>query len=133
MPRNSRGPVRITTDLTTTKLIDIVAADLDITPKEAARQVYATFDAIARATAAGHNVAITNFGTFRSYRLKKYNARNPQTGEKVPVPAHQVIRFRISPRLADAVRRRDRKATIRKLPQGTLTPGKAAAADASQP
>ncbi|MGW7359424.1 HU family DNA-binding protein [Streptomyces sp. NPDC054802] len=133
MPRKSRGPARITTDLTTTTLIATVAADLDITPKEATRLVYATFDVIARAAASGHNVAITNFGTFRSYRLKKHNRRNPQTGEKIPVPAHQVMRFRISPRFAQAVRNRDRKFTIRKLPQGTLTPGKVGAADASRP
>jgi nucleoid DNA-binding protein len=132
MPRR-KTLARITKDLTTTTLIEAVATDLEISTTEAAKNVYATFDVIARAAASGHNVAITNFGTFRSYRVKKRNARNPQTDERVTVPAHQVMRFRISPRLAQTVRARDRKATIRKLPQGTLTPGKAGAADASRP
>ncbi|MFD1656949.1 HU family DNA-binding protein [Streptomyces caeni] len=108
----------ITERLTTTTLIDVVAADLGIPTDQARAAVTATFDAIARATASGHDVAVTNFGTWISYRTKQRKARDPRNGEQVMVAAHQKVRFRVSPHLADAVRRRDRKASVRKAPSG---------------
>jgi nucleoid DNA-binding protein len=113
-------PTRITQSLTTTTLIETVARDLDVKPSDVHDTVMATFDVIARATAGGHNVAITNFGTFRSYRVAARPVRNPQTGETQTAPAHQRVRFRVSPSLAAAVRRRlTASATIRKLPKGS--------------
>ena len=112
---------RITAPLNTTDLIEVVANDLGISQAEAATNVTAVFDVIARAAAGGHNTAITNFGTFVSYRRARHQARNPQTGDAITVPARQVVKFRPSPRLLDAVRRKNRKATIRKLAKGTLT------------
>ncbi|MFJ4365111.1 HU family DNA-binding protein [Streptomyces chartreusis] len=114
-------PTPIKNRLTTTGLIDVVAADLGVPPEQAHDAVMAVFSAITRANAGGHDVAITNFGTFLSYRTKAQKARNPQTGEAFTTRAHQKVRFRVSPALAGAVRRRDRKATIRKAPKGTRT------------
>ncbi|WP_329214930.1 HU family DNA-binding protein [Streptomyces sp. NBC_01485] len=119
-----KKPTPIEARVTTTRLLEIVAADVDSTPDAVRATVMATFSAIARATASGHDVAVTNFGTWMSYRAKKRTARNPQTGEAVLVPAHQAVRFRISPHLADAVRRRDRKASIRKAPKGSKAAGR---------
>ncbi|MFF8406962.1 HU family DNA-binding protein [Streptomyces sp. NPDC015684] len=112
----------IDTRLNTTRLIEVVAADMDTTPDAVRDTVMTTFDAIARANASGYDVAITNFVTFISHLVKRANRRNPQTGETFTSPAHQVVRFRVSDHLADAVRRRDRKVTIRKAPKGTRTP-----------
>lgn len=114
-----KKPTRITNRLTTTTLIETVAADLGISKADAHEMVMVTFDAIARANASGHDVAVTNFGTFRSYKVKARQARNPQNGDIVTVPAHQKVGFRVSPTLADAVQRRDRGASIRKAPKGT--------------
>ncbi|MEU8907023.1 HU family DNA-binding protein [Streptomyces mirabilis] len=110
---------RITKPLTTTSLIDVVAADVDKPAAEVHEVVMATFDAIARATASGHKVAVTNFGTWFPYRAKRRRSRNPQTGEPVMVAAHQALRFRTSDRLVELVRKRDRRASIRKLPKGS--------------
>lgn len=110
---------RITKPLTTTSLIDVVAADVAKPTDEVHEVLMATFDAIARATASGHKVAITNFGTWFPYRAKRRQSRNPQTGELVMVAAHQAVRFRNSDRLAELVRNRDRRASIRKLPKGS--------------
>lgn len=114
-------PTRITERLTTTKLIDVVAAELGVTPKEAHETVTVVFDVIARAAASGHDVAVTNFGTWVSYRTKSRKTRNPQTGEPFTSRPFQKVRFRVSPHLAGAVRRRDRKVTIRKAPRGGRT------------
>ncbi|MFI1767476.1 HU family DNA-binding protein [Streptomyces sp. NPDC020800] len=109
-----KKPARIIHRLNTTQLIDVVAADADVPVDETYRVVIATFDAIARATAGGHDVAITRFGTWISSRARRTRRRNPQTGEMFMSPAHQVVRFRVAPALADAVRRRDRSLSIRK-------------------
>lgn len=112
-----RGP------LTKTSLGEAVAAELGVSPKEAARILEAVCDVIARTVTAGHNVSITNFGTWVSTRTPKRKARNPQTGGTVTVPARQVVRFRTAPRLAAIVR--DGKvtaATIRKRPKTPKTP-----------
>lgn len=117
-----KKPTRITDRVTTTTLIKIVAADTGAKPADVRDTVMATFDAIARANASGHDVAITNFVTFMARRLKRAQRRNPQTGEMFTSPAHQVVRIRVSDHLADAVRRRDRQVTIRKAPKGSKTP-----------
>ena len=110
---------RVTQPLTTTTLIDVVAADLDIPTAQAHETVMVVFSVIARANTAGHKVAITNFGTFLPTRTKRRQARNPQTGENFTAGPHQVMRFRISRSLASAIRRRDRKYSIRKQPKGS--------------
>ncbi|MFE2469772.1 HU family DNA-binding protein [Streptomyces mirabilis] len=110
---------RITKPLTTTSLIATVAADVDKPAAEVHEVLMAAFDVIARATASGHKVAITNFGTWFPYRVKRHTNRNPQTGEPVIVEAHQAVKFRPSDRLVELVRKRDRRASIRKLPKGS--------------
>ncbi|MCX3059596.1 HU family DNA-binding protein [Streptomyces beihaiensis] len=117
-----KKPTPVKNRLNTTQLIAVVAADLGTDPAAVRDTVMATFDAIARANASGHDVAITNFVTFISHRVKRTKRRNPQTGDTFTAPAHQVVRVRVSPTLADAVRRRDRKVTIRKAPKGARTP-----------
>ncbi|MFF0597851.1 HU family DNA-binding protein [Streptomyces antibioticus] len=119
-----KKPTIITQRLTTTTLIEVVAADLDTTPAQVRDTIIATFDAIARAAVAGHDVSVTNFGTWFAYRTAARQARNPQNGEPVPMPAHNKTRFRVSPHLAAAVRRGDRTVTIRKAPQGAKAAGR---------
>ncbi|MFJ6730050.1 HU family DNA-binding protein [Streptomyces sp. NPDC091281] len=114
-----KKPTPITRRLNTTGLIEVVAADLGCKPDDVRDTVMATFTAIARAAASGHDVAITNFGTWLSYQKARRKARNPQTGGTVTVPSHRGVRFRVSPNLAAAVSRKDRKVTIRKAPKGS--------------
>ncbi|GAB2714721.1 HU family DNA-binding protein [Streptomyces bullii] len=115
-----KKPTRITEPLNTTKLIETVAADLGIPPAQVHETVMTVFDVITRAAASGHKVAVTNFGTWLPYRRKARKARNPQTGETFKAASYQAVRFRVSPTLADAVRRRlSASASIRKLPKGS--------------
>ncbi|MGW0993485.1 HU family DNA-binding protein [Streptomyces sp. NPDC002523] len=117
-----KKPTPIKKRLNTTLLIEHVAADLGTTPAAVRDTVMATFGVIARANASGHDVAITNFVTFISHRVKRTKRRNPQTGEMFTAPAHQAVRLRVSDHLADAVRRRDRNVTIHKAPKGSRKP-----------
>lgn len=116
-----RKKIPITQRLTTSTLVSVVSAETGLDSDDVYETVIATFDAIARAAASGHDTAITNFGTFVSYRTKRRFARNPQTGGRMDVPAHQAVKFRATAPLNDAVRRRVRTFTIRKAPKGAKT------------
>ncbi|MCX5201081.1 HU family DNA-binding protein [Streptomyces sp. NBC_00237] len=93
-----------------------VAAELGTTTHEGHRAVDAVLNAITRALAAGHSVTVTNFGSWRPVPRPARQARNPQTGELVTVPARQGIRVTTSPRLRDLVRTGAVTASIRKNP-----------------
>lgn len=56
----------------------------------AARAIEAVLDAIVRAVVEGEPVSVTGFGTFETVQAASRNARNPQTGGKVVVPARRV-------------------------------------------
>lgn len=107
-------PTPVTERVNTTKLIELVAADLGKKPSEVHDVVMTTFNVIIRALVARQPVVLTNFGTFHAVHAKRRKARNPQTGDTVAVPAHWVPRLRYSPPLIKAVREQNRKATIKK-------------------
>ncbi|MFE1348170.1 HU family DNA-binding protein [Streptomyces sp. NPDC058757] len=108
--------------LNTVLLAEAVAAELNIPVADGRAAVQAVFDVIARAVTGGHPVAITNFGTFLPVALPTRVRRNPQDGSPVEVPAHQDIRFRVSPGLRATVRTADPvRATIRKAPKTVRT------------
>ena len=60
-------------------------------------------NAVARALANGHHIEIRGFGTFRVKDRKSRIARNPRTGEAVPVPPRKVPVFKVSKELKDMV------------------------------
>ncbi|XUM05291.1 HU family DNA-binding protein [Streptomyces venezuelae ATCC 10712] len=106
------------TRLNTVALGEAVATELNIPHADGRRAVEAVFTVIARALAAGHPVAVTKFGTFLPVTREARTGRNPQTGQTVPIPAAQDVRFRVSPGLRTTVRAADpASATIRKAPK----------------
>lgn len=109
--------VKINGPLNGTDLAEAVALTLGATNEDGRRAVEAVLDVIARSVIAGHQVNVTNFGTWIPVAAAERKGRNPQTGEVVVIPAKQDIRFRISPRLRELVRAADPTATIRKRPK----------------
>ncbi|MFF4819878.1 HU family DNA-binding protein [Kitasatospora sp. NPDC001309] len=93
--------------------------------RPAALAIEGVFDAIVRAVVDGESVSVTGFGTFGAVQAATRNARNPQTGGTVVVPARRVPRFRAHERFRDlADGRRDlpqEGSAIRKDPKGTYT------------
>jgi DNA-binding protein HU-beta len=108
------NPVTPTGPLNKTRLAETVGADLGIPLKDACRVLDAVFGAIGRTVTAGHDVTVTNFGTFRAVAHPARWARNPQTGERVRVPAKAAVRFRVSPRLEEVVQAGDPTASLKK-------------------
>ena len=86
-----------------TELIAVVAEAANVSKKEAAAVVDATFDAIAKAMAEGDKVQILGFGTFEVRERAAREGLNPQTGEKVEIAACKVPAFKAGKALKDAV------------------------------
>ncbi len=61
------------------------------------------FDAIAGEMAKGGTVDIAGFGKFEGAMRDARTARNPRTGEMVPVPAKRVPKFKAGKALKDTV------------------------------
>lgn len=89
------------------ELVDAVIAsakETDVVSKaQAERMVVAVFDTIKATVASGDEVAIANFGTFKSVSKKETTARNPQTGETIKVPAKTAPKFVPGKGFKDAV------------------------------
>ncbi len=84
-------------------IVEKFADEFDITKKDAAKQVDFVFETIIAELVAGNDVAIKDLGKFE---IKKRNARvaiNPQTLEKVDVPAKKTVSFKASTNLKKAV------------------------------
>lgn len=76
------------------ELIERIAREQGITKKKAAEVVDAILSTIISSVKKGDEVRLVGFGTF--YRAKR-NARtgvNPQTGERMRIPARKVPKFR---------------------------------------
>lgn len=75
-----------------------------VTAKDTAVFVDATIKAIQDTVVAGEKVSIAGFGTFETVERAARKARNPQTGEKMTVPAYKAPKFKASKTLKDAVK-----------------------------
>jgi DNA-binding protein HU-beta len=89
--------------MTRSELIDKVAADAEITKKQAAAAIDSLIDGIAEGLKTDDRVTLTGFGTFTAKNRAARMARNPRTGEEVPVPARRVPGFKPGAKLKDAV------------------------------
>lgn len=75
----------------------------ELTHKDAERVVNGVFDEIKAAVAAGDSVQLVGFGTFEARSRAAKEARNPQTGEKIQIPAKKVPAFKPGKPFKDAV------------------------------
>ena len=86
------------------ELTEKIAAIEGIGTKKLAKEVVDTvFAEIAKSLAAGEEVRVFDFGTFKTAERAATTAFNPQTKEKVPVPAKTVVKFSASKSLKEAV------------------------------
>jgi nucleoid DNA-binding protein len=58
---------------------------------------------IKKALADGHHIEIRGFGTFKVKARKSRTARNPRTGDPVPLPSRRVPVFKVSKELKERV------------------------------
>lgn len=80
--------------VTRSKLVKRLATSGDITTDAAEQSLNAVLEAICHALQQGDRVELRGFGGF-SVRLREARlARNPRTGEMVPVPEKHVLHFK---------------------------------------
>ena len=58
------------------------------------RVIQRTLDEIIDILASGQNIELRNFGVFKVKSRKARTARNPRTGETVPVPPKKAVVFK---------------------------------------
>ena len=83
------------TDISKSKAMDVIDA------------VFNTKDGkgiIAVELDADRDFTITGFGTFKTRQMKARMGRNPQTGEKIQIPARKSVSFRAGKGLKERVR-----------------------------
>jgi nucleoid DNA-binding protein len=101
-----------------TTLAEHVAARSGVPIKQVSAVLRATFDVIALAVVRGDEVRVTNFGTFIRREAAAVLRRNPQTDERVMVPAHGEPKLSWSETVREAVRTGEAPDTFRKLGKG---------------
>ncbi|HET9950473.1 MAG TPA: HU family DNA-binding protein [Candidatus Eisenbacteria bacterium] len=101
--RTPRGQIRQEERMTKADLVDEIAERTGLTKKDVADTVDEFLQAVSRALATGKHIEIRGFGTFKVKDRKSRLARNPRTGESVPVPPRRVPVFKVSKELKDIV------------------------------
>ena len=95
--------------MTKTELIAAVAANADITKKDADKAVKAVIDSITEALVKGDKVQLVGFGTFEVRDRKAKEAINPATKQKIKVPAKKAPVFKAGKALKEAVNTKSKK------------------------
>lgn len=78
--------------MTKVDLIAQVAANTDMTKKDAERAVNALFEALSKALAEGEKITISGFGTFEVRERAERKGTNPRSGEPITIaPTRSVV------------------------------------------
>ena len=86
-----------------TDLVNVIAAEAELSKKQAEAAVNATIDAIANALKSGDKVQLIGFGTFEVKATAEREGRNPKTGEAIKIAAGKKPAFSASKALKDAI------------------------------
>lgn len=83
------------------EFVDLAAAKTGRTKKETEQAMDALFQTLGEVLAGGGRLAVSGFGTFETKERPARTARNPRTGETMPVPASTVAVFKPAQALKD--------------------------------
>lgn len=96
--------------MTKQEFAEKLAGEVDISKSKAMDVIDAIFSTDARKGIiaieldADRDFTITGFGTFKTRQMKARMGRNPQTGEKIQIPARKSVSFRAGKGLKERVR-----------------------------
>ena len=91
--------------MTKEEMIAKIAKDAKINKRQANDALKSFLDNVTTDLKKGKKVSFVGFGTFTVSKRKARIGRNPQTGEKINIPASKVPHFRAGKALRDAVRK----------------------------
>ena len=89
--------------MTKVEIIDKVAQETEWTKKDSEVAVNAVVKVITDALVAGEKLSFVGFGTFDIVERAERQARNPQTGSAITVPACKVPKFKPAKALKELV------------------------------
>jgi DNA-binding protein HU-beta len=87
-----------------TELVKAVAAQAELTQKDATKAVDALLDTISNTLAEEEKIQIIGFGTFEVRERSARKGRNPQTGEEIEIAASKAPAFKPGKELKEAVK-----------------------------
>jgi DNA-binding protein HU-beta len=87
-----------------TDFIKAVAERANVSQKDAKNVIDSALDVISEALKAGQKVTLTGFGTFEVRERQAREGVNPQTREKINIPATKTPGFSASSTLKDMVK-----------------------------
>ena len=82
--------------LTKRELVFKVKQEMRVTTREAERFINAYYTVIKHALIEGENVSFGDIGTLKCLTVTDRKCVNPQTGQSMTIPAHRVVRLRMS-------------------------------------
>jgi len=85
------------------EIISLIAERTGVTKADAERVYNETFNIFKEELSKGNNIAVNGFGTFKVNERNARNCRNPKTGEKINVPAHKAVSFKVGSELKKSV------------------------------
>lgn len=89
--------------MTKAELITAVAEEAGLKKVEAEKAVSAFIAAVTGALKAGDKLSLVGFGTFSTAKRAARKGQNPQTGNKINIPAATVPKFKPGKTLKEAV------------------------------
>lgn len=75
-------------------LIEQAVLEAGLSRREAKATVEAVFDTLSASLQRGERVVVRGFGSFTVRSRRMGLARNPRTGEAIPIPPGRVVRFK---------------------------------------
>ncbi len=86
------------------ELVATIAESGDLTKSTAGKALESVLAHMAGAMGRGERVTLSGFGSFRVVERAEQKGRNPQTGQAMTIPAHNVVKFRPGKKLYNRVR-----------------------------
>lgn len=86
-----------------TELIEKIATGSGLKKAEAKDALEVTLRELKSALAANEKIQLVGFGTFEVKERPAREGKNPATGEKITIPAKNVVKFKAGADLTDAV------------------------------
>jgi nucleoid DNA-binding protein len=85
-------------------LVDSISSKLDMSKKDVEAVIESLTDKVTEEIQKGNKVTLTGFGTFRVSKRAAREGINPQTKERIQIPAMSVPKFTAGKALKEAVK-----------------------------
>lgn len=90
--------------MTRAELIELIALEANMSAEDVGRVIRIFTEKITASVSLGEKITISGFGTFEKRRRKATYARNPKTGETMPIAEQNVATFRAGTNFKSAVK-----------------------------